>query len=105
MGKLANLIWSVVCLFLDLEREFSLDNMLGLTEHPARDSIETAYIVIAQTKVPERNEPTNIEIQSAQIQKREQKPVINTKSKSREKSRKLSQEMVSKRPNLALRAS
>ena len=71
MAKLTNLIWSVVCLFLDLEEEFCPDNMLGLNENPARDSVETAYIVIAQTKVPEYNEPTNIKIQSTNIRKKE----------------------------------
>ena len=32
---LVYLIYSIVCLALNLEREFSIDNLLGLTEQPS----------------------------------------------------------------------
>ena len=34
MKNLVHLIFAVVCLILNLEREFSFDNLLGLTEQP-----------------------------------------------------------------------
>ena len=67
MKKLVNLVWSITCLYLNLEREFTSGNLLGLTEKPALDSVETAYIVIRETKNLESHEPTNIEIPRANI--------------------------------------
>ena len=67
MKKLVNLVWSITCLYLNLEREFTSGNLLGLTEQPALDSVETAYIVVRETKIPESHEPTNIEIPRANI--------------------------------------
>ena len=35
MKSLVHLIYSFVCLALDLEREFNVDNLLGLSEQPS----------------------------------------------------------------------
>ena len=55
MKKLVNLVWSITCLFLDLERDFNTENLLGLTEKPALDETEATYVVVKETK------PLNVE--------------------------------------------
>ena len=51
LRSLVNLIWSVTCLFLNIEKEFSGDNLLGLTDKPGLASAEKEYVVI-QTRTP-----------------------------------------------------
>ena len=43
---LIHLVWAVICLFLNMEREFNSSNLLGLTEQPVMISEEKELIVI-----------------------------------------------------------
>lgn len=51
MKNLVHLIFAVLCLFLNMEREFSFDNLLGLTEQPAMrfEEVRFAFMQTATT--------------------------------------------------------
>lgn len=47
MKGLVHLIYSFICLALNLEREFNYDNLLGLTEQPSVKAEELKHIYAA----------------------------------------------------------